>query len=221
MKVASPSGGSFGSAHAPGAARGGRHQPDGQRASAQTLVGNDGAAVFDAVRPLDHQGQRYVDHGHALAVAQQRCDLHGFSRAVDAALRIDKSVEPGGDRAAGDAAVGQIEGRRFETQEGVIAVAVACDQHGRRQRALAARQIGFEMHVTGVGGACERTSLLRESSRTSTAPLAWVVSSECTNAWMPSLPENAVSPRSETMNHWVATESNSSLSAPAGVRGST
>jgi len=156
MKVASPSGGRFGSAHAPGAARGGRHQPDGQRASAQTLVGNDGAAVFDAVRPLDHQGQRYVDHGHALAVAQQRCDLHGFSRAVDAALRIDKSVEPGGDRAAGDAGVGQIEGRRFETQEGVIAVAVACDQHGRRQRALAARQIGFEMHVTGVGGAFAR-----------------------------------------------------------------
>src|SRR5215470_20444262 len=62
------------------------------------------------------------------------------------------------------------------------------------------------------------TSLPRESSRTSLAPFGCVVSSECTKAWMPSLPENAVSPRSETMNHWVASESNSSLSAPAGRR---
>src|SRR5215831_10615160 len=37
-----------------------------------------------------------------------------------------------------------------------------------------------------------RTSLLRESSRTSVAPFGCVVSSECTKAWMPSLPENAV-----------------------------
>src|SRR5215471_10502834 len=56
-----------------------------------------------------------------------------------------------------------------------------------------------------------RTSLLRESSRTSVAPLGCVVSSECTKAWMPSLPESAVRPMSETMNHWVASESNSSL----------
>ena len=159
MKVASPSGGRFGSAKArtrqvPLGAD--DTNPTDSARPPKTLVGNDGAAVFDAVRPLDHEGQRYVEHGHALAVAQQRCDLHGFSRAVDAALRIDKSVEPGGDRAAGDAAVGQIEGRRFEAQEGVIAVAIACDQHGRRERALAARQVGFEMHLTGVGGAFAR-----------------------------------------------------------------
>ena len=49
------------------------------------------------------------------------------------------------------------------------------------------------------------TSLLRDSSRTSTcAAAAAVVSSEFTKTCMPSLPEKAVSPRSETMNHCVA-----------------
>ena len=44
------------------------------------------------------------------------------------------------------------------------------------------------------------------------------VSSEWTKTWMPSLPENAVSPRSETMNHWVAIASYSSAAPPAGSR---
>ena len=41
-------------------------------------------------------------------------------------------------------------------------------------------------------------------SRTSAPVLPWALASELTKTWMPSLPENAVSPRSETMNHWVA-----------------
>jgi hypothetical protein len=49
--------------------------------------------------------------------------------------------------------------------------------------------------------------LPREISRSSMPFLASVEASELTKAWMPSLPENAVSPRSETMNHCVASAS--------------
>jgi len=48
-----------------------------------------------------------------------------------------------------------------------------------------------------------RTSLLRANRRISTLASGAVLASELTKAWMPSVPENAVSPRSETMNHWV------------------
>ena len=41
-----------------------------------------------------------------------------------------------------------------------------------------------------------------------------VEASELTNTWMPSLPENAEMPRSETMNHCVASEESSSLPGP-------
>jgi hypothetical protein len=86
--------------NAPGASRSRRHQRHRQRASAQTLIGNDGAAVFDAVRPLDHQGERHIERGHALAVAQERRHLYRLPGAIDPALGIDESVETGRHRAA-------------------------------------------------------------------------------------------------------------------------
>ena len=55
-----------------------------------------------------------------------------------------------------------------------------------------------------------RISLLRATSRTSAFDTASVEASELTKTWMPSLPENAVRPMSETMNHCVASEPSSS-----------
>ncbi len=95
-----------------------------------------------------------------MAVAQQRRHLHRLAGAIDAALGIDESVETGWDHAAGDAAVGEIKGRRFEAQEGVIALAVAGDQQRRSQGAFTAREIGLELGVAGIVGALARKHLV-------------------------------------------------------------
>ena len=70
------------------------------RAAARALVGQHGAAEFDAVGPLDHQRQRPAGHGVALPVAQQRGQIDGLVRAVDAALGIDEGVGAGRHHAA-------------------------------------------------------------------------------------------------------------------------
>ena len=114
MKVVSPTGAAFGSVKART-----RQVPvgtaelsgNGQAAAAGALVGQHGAAVFDAVRPLDHQRQRHAGRGNAAAVAQQRREIDGFAGAIDAALGIDKGVGAGRHRPARDAAVRQVEGR--------------------------------------------------------------------------------------------------------------
>ena len=66
-----------------------------ERAPADALVLHHGAAILDAVRPLDHQRQRHAGDGDALRVAQQRREVHGLAGAIDAALGIDERVEPG------------------------------------------------------------------------------------------------------------------------------
>ena len=112
MKVVSPTDGRFGSVNART-----RQVPVGtaelsatrQAAAARALIGQHGAAEFDAVRTLDHQGQRPAGHGIALAVAQQRGEIDRFVGAVDAALGIDEGIGAGRDRAARDAAIRQIE----------------------------------------------------------------------------------------------------------------
>ena len=110
MKVVSPTGGRFGSVKART-----RQVPVAAEATSGTLKlrpprpwsAHQRAAVFDAVRPLDHQRQRHVERGGAARVAQQRGDMHGLAGAIDAALGIDEGVEPGRHRPAGDAAVGR------------------------------------------------------------------------------------------------------------------
>ena len=55
---------------------------------------------------------------------------------------IDKGVEAGRRVAAGDAAVGEVEGRTLEAEEGVVADARDGDEQRRRQTAFAARRPG-------------------------------------------------------------------------------
>ena len=95
MKVVSPTDAPFGSVKARtrqvpvGTAElsGKRHAP-----AAGALVGQHGAAEFDAIGPLDHQRQRPAGHGIALPVAQQRGEIDGLVGAIDAALGIDEGI---------------------------------------------------------------------------------------------------------------------------------
>ena len=112
--------------------------------TADPLIGHRDAAILDAVGPLDHKRERKIQSRPTLRIAQQRHDMHGFARAIDAAFGIDEGVEPRRRRAAGDAAVAQIECRAFQIEKSIVALRVGRDQHGRRQRPLAARQSRLE-----------------------------------------------------------------------------
>ena len=79
-------------------------------APAEALVVDGRTLVFDAVGALDDERQRQAGFASRLGVAQQRRDEHGLAGAIDAALGIEERVERRGRVAAGDAAVGEVEG---------------------------------------------------------------------------------------------------------------
>ena len=163
--------------HAPGTGRGRRNDRHAPAMAAEALIGDHGAAIFDAVRALHHQSQRRRSR-NAARVAQQRGHTHRLAAAVDAALGIDERVQSGRHLPPGDAAVGQIESRRFQAEEGVIGL-VGRNDRGRRLTALAARQTGFEMNeAVVVGRLFASTSLLRATSLTATAALGSALASE-------------------------------------------
>ena len=56
--------------------------------------------------------------------------MYRLSGAINAALREDKGIEAIGDVASGDAAIGQIERRLLETEEGIVAAGGFGDEHG-------------------------------------------------------------------------------------------
>ena len=131
--------------------------------------------------------------------------MHVLAGAIDAALGIDEAVERAGRLASLDAAVGQVEGARREIEEGVFAAGAFGDEQRRLQAAFAARQAGVELGVAvrvGLGGAEHLVVAGDQLTLTPTDGLA--SASERTNACTPSSPEKAVRPRSETMNHCVA-----------------
>ena len=82
-----------------------------------------------------------------MRVAQQRREVRRLAGAIDAALGIDERIEPFRSRPAADAAIGEIERRLLEIQEGVVALAVARHQHGGRGAALPAGEPSLELHV--------------------------------------------------------------------------
>ena len=148
-----------------------------KRVAAQALVRDQRAPEFDAIGPLDDEGQRHAERGGALRVAQQRGEVGRLAGAIDAALGIDESVEPVRRRTAADAAIGEIERRRLEAEEGVVALASVAAEHGGRGAALPVRQPGLELHVAaGIGPA--RGQALRCRAR-SAAPRrrSWLRSS--------------------------------------------
>ena len=119
-------------------------QRHGDGAAAEALVGDGQALVFDAVGALDDQRQRQAGLGLARRVAQQRGDEHRLARAIDAALGVDEGVERARRVAAGDAAVGEVEGRLAEIEEAVVVAERRHQQAGGRA-AGPARQAGIEV----------------------------------------------------------------------------
>ena len=81
--------------------------------AAEALIGNERAAIFDPVRPLDRERQGHAERGGTLRVAQQRGEVRGLARAIDAALGIDEGIEAARRRTPADAAVAEIERRRL------------------------------------------------------------------------------------------------------------
>lgn len=120
-----------------------RQERQRQGAAAEPLVGHRDAPVLDAVRPLDHQGQRQVRHGGAAGIAQQGGELDGLARAVDPALREQVGVEAAGLGPPLHAAVGKVEGAEVEVEEAVIAARLG-DHEARRQAALPAGETRIE-----------------------------------------------------------------------------
>ena len=137
-------------------------------------------------------------------VAHQRREVDGLARPVDAALGRQEGVERLRRRAPADAAVGQVEGGARQVEEGVVAVGLGDDEL-RRHAAGAAGEARIEVGIAVVvGRRSPRISLLTATRRSLTPATGLAVDSERTMAWTPSWPESAVRPRSETMNHWVA-----------------
>ena len=116
--------------------------------AAQALVRHRGAAKLDAVGPLDNKRQRHAQRRCALRITQQRGEISGLAGAVDAALGIDESIETVRCRPAANAAVGEIEGRRFEAEEGIVVLSISRGQHGGSGAALPARETRLELRVT-------------------------------------------------------------------------
>ena len=147
-------------AHVPGAGRCRTGKRQSQTVTAKSLIGDQRAAEFDAIGTLDHEGERHVRCGGALRRAQQRRQIGGLAGTVDAALGIDERIQAGGRRPPADAAVGQIECRPFQVQEGIVAMSVGCRQQRGRRAALAARKPRFELHMTARVGAARRQHLV-------------------------------------------------------------
>ena len=139
----------------PGAVRHAGQQRHRQRAAAKALVLHRDAAIFHAVRPLHHQGQRHALGGGALGVAQHGGDEHRLAGAVDAALGIDEGIQGPRRIAALDAAVGEVERALIEVEEGVVALGVGRGDEARRQPALSFGKAGGEAGEAAlVGGDC-------------------------------------------------------------------
>ena len=68
----------------------------------------------------------------AVAVAGKCRDVHRLAGAINAALGPGQDVDRAGRRAAGDAAVGEIEAGARHVEEDVVVVAVPGGDHGGR-----------------------------------------------------------------------------------------
>ena len=95
-----------------------------------------------------HRDAAIVD-GNAHAVAQQRHGMDVLTGAVDAAIGVDERVQRALHVAAGDAAIGQIEGRLGDVEDREILAGPISDDSGGGGRAGAAQQAGRQDRVAG------------------------------------------------------------------------
>ena len=84
---------------------------------------------LDPVRPHQSERHRQPGRGVGLIVAHQPDEMHAFTRAVDAAIGVEKRVNRPRWRAAADAAVRQVERGASDFEE--IEIAIAAVGHDR------------------------------------------------------------------------------------------
>ena len=138
---------------APRSAHGARKERQREGAPADALVLDQGAPVFDAVRPPRHEREGKANDGGALGVAQERRDEYRLARAIHTALGEQVSIGAARCRAPFHAAVGEVEGGLAEIEKAVVAVR-ARDHETRSLAPLPARETRIEGHVpTGIGRA--------------------------------------------------------------------
>ena len=130
-------------------------QRDGVGAPAKAAVRKGRALILDPVRPLDDQRQRQPRSRHALRVAKQGGQEHGFAGAVHAALGVEERVERARRVAPRDAAVGKVE-RILGEAEKTVVVGERRDQKARRRAALAAGEARIEIDPPVGAGRLDR-----------------------------------------------------------------
>ncbi len=86
-------------------------------AAGSRAVGDD-AAVLDAVRPREDEGEGQASHRLCGCVAGESADVHRLACPIDAALGPGVDVEVAGRGAAHDAAFGQVEAGRLDDVDG-------------------------------------------------------------------------------------------------------
>ncbi len=131
------------SAQAPGAGGCAGQELHVEAAAAGVAGIDDDAAVFRAVRPRQHEGQRHV-HRLGFRVTQKRRDVNGFAAAIDAALGEHIGVERSGRDTARDTAIREIERTFGQRQECIVGALAFRDQDGRRKSAGAAHETHVE-----------------------------------------------------------------------------
>ena len=177
------------------------------------------AGVFDAVGAGDDRGEGQAFDRPGAVVAGEDGGEDGLARAVGAALGGGEDVDRQRRRAAGDAAVGEVEAGLGEVQEGVVRPASAVTRPAsappRPRRSPGSKRTWPSASVV----AAPRTSLLRARSFTSTPGRAVASERPRRKTCRPSAPVSVARPRSVTTNHWVAEASQLSPRRRAGDAG--
>ena len=128
--------------HRPGAAHRIFWDRQIERVPAELAAVADEAAVLDAVRAQENEGQRQLLDRGTVDVAGERCGMNGFARAIDAAFRPGEDVDRTRCGASGDASVGKVEAGARHVQEHVVVATLSGGDRRRRHAGRAADQSG-------------------------------------------------------------------------------
>ena len=110
------------------------------------------ARIFHPVRPRQDRGQRQAFYGGLLGVPGKRRDIDRLARAICAPVGGHEHIDRRRGLAPLDPAVGQVELRVGQRQEGNVGVALLDHHHGRGRPARAARQARVEDRIALIIG---------------------------------------------------------------------
>ena len=143
-----------------------------EAAPAQALIGDQHASILDAIGTLDHERKRHAGRSDVLRIAQQRRHMHGLTGAVDAAFGHHECVKPLRRWTTCDPAIGQIERRSAQIEEGIVAARIGGDQQRRRRTPLPARKSRLEQCVAIDVGLAGRQHLVVAGDKPHIDPVA-------------------------------------------------